>query len=410
MHDISKEEPFRAWERVKKAGGGAGYDGKKIQDVQLDLDNQLYKTWNRLSSGSYMAAPVLLVEIPKAGGGKRTLGIPTVMDRVAQMVIKDRLEQILEPKFHKDSYAYRPDKSAIDAVGKARERCFQRKWVIDLDIKGFFDNIDHSMMMEFLLQHTKDKTIVMYVQRFLTAKAIKDDGTTVERTKGTPQGGVISPLLANLYLHEAFDMWMKEHLPNVQFERYADDVIAHCATEKQAQDVLEEIRERLLLYKLELHPEKTKIIYVGSGKDPENKPPRKFTFLGYEFKPRGYVKDKIWHMTFTPSIGAKALKAIQIKMDEWSLHSRTFSKLSDISQEKSAIIRGWIEYYGHYRRSELYKLAIRMNWKLVRWLKRKHKSLRSTDKAWQALRSVKKGWPKLFPHWHMIPTPPTRAV
>lgn len=278
-------------------------------------------------------------------------GIPTVTDRVAQMVIKNRLEPILEKVFHQNSYAYRPNKSAIDAVGQARETCFRMKWV-----------------------------------------------------KGTPQGGVISPILANLYLHEAFDLWISNTHPGIRFERYADDIIVHCVSEKQAHYILNRIKGRLSQFKLELNPEKTKVIYAGSDKrDPDNKAPRKFTFLGYEFKPRGWRDaEKKFHMTFSPSIGAKALKNIRQQVDAWKLHRRTFSRLKDIAKEMNPIIRGWIEYYGHFRRSELYKMAAVIDLKLVKWLKRKHKSLESVSQAWGALKLMKGKYPKLFPHWYLI--------
>jgi RNA-directed DNA polymerase len=297
-----------AWEHVRRAGGGCGVDGKTIPMVEEDLENQLYKIWNRLSSGSYMAEPVKLVQIPKAGGkGQRTLGVPNVTDRVAQMVIKTRLEPFLEPHFHPDSYAYRPGRAALDAVGMVRERCFQYNWVIDLDIRGFFDTLDHELLMDMVCTKTEDRTIHLYAERFLKAKGQTKDGETIERTSGTSQGGVVSPLLANLYLHEAFDQWMYRRFPEIRWARFADDIIVHCTTEHQACELLERIKERLAKYKLQVHEDKTRIVYTGrDSKGPRAKVPRSFTYLGYEFKPREYRWAGVLCLVFTPAMGQKA--------------------------------------------------------------------------------------------------------
>ena len=230
QYQIPKKAIVIAWEAIRRAGGGAGHDGKTIADVEGNLKDELYKIWNRMSSGSYMASPVKLIQIPKLGGGQRTLGIPTVTDRIAQAVVKMQLEPLVENVFHKDSYAYRPNRSAIDAVGKARERCFRKKWVLDIDIKDFFDTLDHNLIMEMVEKYTENKMIHLYVRRFIKAKGLNDDGREIEREMGTPQGGVISPVIANLYLHEALDSWLKDKFPDVEFERYADDVIVHCVS------------------------------------------------------------------------------------------------------------------------------------------------------------------------------------
>ncbi len=222
---ISKREVWEAFKRVKVNQGGAGVDGQTIAEFEGDLSNNLYKLWNRMSSGSYFPPPVRRVEIPKGDGGNRPLGIPTVSDRVAQMVVKRYLEPKLEEHFHEDSYGYRPLKSAIEAVGVARERCWRNDWVLDLDIKGFFDNIDHDLLMSAVQRHTDCKWVLLYLERWLKAPVQLADGRLVEREKGTPQGGVISPLLANLFLHYAFDEWMRRKCPSIRFERYADDMI-----------------------------------------------------------------------------------------------------------------------------------------------------------------------------------------
>ena len=257
-YEISKWDVVRAWEMVKANRGVAGVDGKSIEDFEENLKGNLYKIWNRMSSGSYLPPPVLSVEIPKGDGKTRPLGIPTVSDRVAQQVVKQQLEPLLEPHFHPDSYAYRTGRSALDAVATTRKRCWRQSWVIDLDIKGFFDNLDHDLVMRAVRHHTTNPWILLYVERWLKAPAQNKRGVLSERTKGTPQGGVISPLLANLFMHYAFDTWMMRAYPGVLFARYADDVIVHAASKKEAEEMLAAIRERLRECHLEVHPEKTK--------------------------------------------------------------------------------------------------------------------------------------------------------
>jgi group II intron reverse transcriptase/maturase len=259
--DISKQVVWEAYKRVKSNRGTCGVDGESISDFEVNLKDNLYKIWNRMTSGSYFPPAVRAVEIPKGDGGKRVLGIPTVSDRIAQMVAKTYLEPKLEPHFHEDSYGYRPGKSAIEALGMARQRCWRHDWVLDLDIKGFFDNIDHDLLMRAVKKHTDCAWILLYVERWLKVPSQGVDGVRVNRDKGTPQGGVISPLLANLFLHYALDVWMKKNYPNIPFERYADDAVFHCRTEVEAKSLREAIESRLKECRLELHPEKTKIVY-----------------------------------------------------------------------------------------------------------------------------------------------------
>lgn len=258
---ITKKSVMAAWERVKANKGAFGVDEESIEDFESNLKDNLYKIWNRLSSGTYFPPPVRAVEILKSDGRKRLLGIPTVSDRVAQGVVKSYLEAMVESKFHEDSYGYRPGKSALDAVGIARKRCWRQDWCIDLDIKGFFDNLDHELMMKAIKFHTHEKWVHLYAERWLKAPLQREDGELIKREKGTPQGGVISPLLANIFMHHAFDDWMKRRFPNIKFERFADDILTHCSSLRQAKKVLEEIRVRLKECGLELHPEKTKIVY-----------------------------------------------------------------------------------------------------------------------------------------------------
>jgi retron-type reverse transcriptase len=244
--EISKHAVFEAYRRVKANHGAAGVDGESIELFEADLKANLYKLWNRMSSGCYMPPPVRMVEIPKPGGrGVRILGVPTVADRVAQTVAAMYLEPGVEKVFHPDSYGYRPGRSALDAVGVCRERCWRTDWVIDLDIQGFFDNLDHDLVLKAVAHHTNQRWILLYVQRWLSAPLQAQDGSLLARDRGSPQGSAISPLLANLFMHYAFDAWMAREFPAVRFERYCDDVVVHCRSEAEAHQVREAIAARL---------------------------------------------------------------------------------------------------------------------------------------------------------------------
>jgi len=284
--DIPKKLVWAAYLRVKQAGGAAGVDGQTIEGFESDLKNNLYRIWNRMSSGTYFPPPVLRAEIPKRDGGKRALGIPTVSDRIAQTVVKMALEPSAEPTFHPDSYGYRPGKSAVEAVGRARQRGWRYDWVLDLDIRAFFDSLDHELLLRAVRRYTQSRWILLYIERWLKAPIQVGDGSIEARAMGTPQGGVISPLLANMFLHLGFDTWMQRTHPAVPFERYADDVLVHCATERQAQAVLQDVKTRLLQWKLEVHPEKTKIIYCKDSNRPGTAAVESFDFLGFTFRPR----------------------------------------------------------------------------------------------------------------------------
>ena len=281
---VSKQVVMKAYKQVKANGGSAGIDGKNIEDFEKNLKGNLYKIWNRMSSGSYFPLPVKAVEIPKKAGGKRRLGIPTVGDRVAQTVVAMYLEPELEKIFHNDSYGYRPNISALDAVVQARKRCWKYNYVVEFDIKGLFDNIDHELLMKAVRKHTQEKWIILYIERWLKTPFITEQGEVIERKSGTPQGGVVSPLLANLFLHYAFDLWMTRSFPGMPFERYADDAIIHCRTEEQAKYVLRELGTRLTECKLELHPDKTKIVYCKDDNRRGEHPNTEFDFLGYTYK------------------------------------------------------------------------------------------------------------------------------
>ena len=401
---ISKKQIWDAFKKVKTNRGAAGVDGQTIDDFEDDLKNNLYKLWNRLSSGSYFPPPVRRVEIPKSDGKKRPLGIPTVADRIAQMVVKQSLEPLLEPHFHEDSYGYRPGKSAVDAVGVARQRCWRYAWVVDLDIKGFFDNIDHELMMKAVRQHTDCRWILLYIERWLKCPVQYPDGKVDASDKGTPQGGVVSPLLANLFLHYAFDKWMERDFPTVPFERYADDVVCHCSSESQAKALRVAIEKRLMDCRLELHPEKTKIVYCKEDGRRRNYPSCKFDFLGYTFRPRGAKNKKgKFFVGFLPAMGNKAAKSICDEMRSWRIHNRTDKSLADFSRMFNPKLRGWINYYAKFYKSEMYKVFHILNRIITKWAMRKYKNLRGRQRKathWLGRLSLCKS--QLFAHWHIL--------
>ena len=399
--NISKKVVGEAYKRVKANKGAAGVDAVSLEDFEKNLENNLYKIWNRMSSGSYFPPPVRTVEIEKDKTRKRKLGIPTVADRIAQMVVKICVESDIEPHFHSDSYGYRPGKSAIQAVGKARKRCWRNDWVLDLDIKGFFDNLDHGITMMLLRKHTECKWIILYVERWLKAPAQLEDGTLCQRTKGTPQGGVISPLLANLYLHYAFDKWMQENYPMIPFERYADDIIVHCRTEKQAYEIKAKIIERLEEFKLELHPRKTKIVYCKDANRKGGYENERFTFLGFEFRPR-MVKNRFGKcfLSFIPAVAMEAVKNMYQTIRSLHIQRRTNGTLESIALKINPIVLGWINYYGRYYKSALNPIFNHLNRKLVKWATRKYKRMKGSQRrARKWLNRIKKKEPNLFVHW-----------
>jgi RNA-directed DNA polymerase len=398
---ISKQVVWDAFKKVKANGGAAGVDGVSIAEFEKDLKGNLYKLWNRMSSGCYFPPPVRTVEIPKDNGEKRPLGISTVSDRVAQMVGKMYLEPEMEPYFHQDSYGYRPGKSAIEAVGVAKQRCWRYDWIVDLDIKGFFDNLDHELVMRAVRKHTNCKWILLYIERWLKAPAQMEDGTLAKRDKGSPQGSVISPLLANLFLHYAFDNWMSRNHPTTPFERYADDIIVHCRSEKQAKLIEMQIGERLLKCKLELHPEKTKIVYCKDDNRRGNYLNETFVFLGYSFAPRkAQSRFGQRFVNFSPAVSGKAANMMRREMRRWCFHRRSETSLRGLALISNSIIRGWINYYGQYYKSALYKVFNVLNRILIRWAMRKYKRFRFHQRrASQWLRGIARRQPWLFAHW-----------
>lgn len=401
---ISKQEVWKAYLKVKANKGACGVDEESISDFEKDLKNNLYKLWNRMASGSYFPPPTRTVEIPKDNGGTRVLGIPTVSDRIAQMVVKTKLEPRLEPYFHSSSYGYRPGKSALEAVGKAREKCWRYDWVLDMDIEGCFDNIDHSLLMKALAKHTDCKWILLYVKRWLKAPAKLQDETLLDRNKGTPQGGVISPLLANLFLHYAFDVWMKKNHPSIPFERYADDTIVHLKSERQAKWIKEAIRERLAQCRLKLHPDKTRIVYCKDEDRKDSYPDEKFDFLGYTFKAR---KSKNqwgkYFINFSPAVSDKVDKHMHQTIRSWRLHSRSDKEIEDLSRMFNPIIRGWINYYGRYYKSMLYPTFKMLNRILEKWVMRKYKKLKGhRQRARYYLGRIAYQKPELFAQWQLL--------
>jgi group II intron reverse transcriptase/maturase len=401
---ITKRQVWEAYKRVKANQGGAGVDEQSLAEFAEDLENNLYKLWNRLASGSWMPPPVKREEIPKADGGIRCLGVPTVADRIAQTVVKQALEPELEKLFHPDSYGYRPGKSAHQAIGQARKRCWRFDWVVDLDIKAFFDTIDWDLMMRAVRHHTQEKWVLLYIERWLRAEVQMPDGSLQSRECGTPQGGVVSPLLANLFLHYTFDAWMQRTYPQIPFERYADDAVCHCRTREEAEDLKDALERRFADCRLELHAEKTKIVYCKDDDRRLEYPCTSFDFLSYTFRPRR-SKNRWgkYFINFSPAISNKAAKAIRQEVRGWRLQLRSDKDLDDLARMFNAVIRGWINYFGAYYKSALYPTLLHIDRKLARWATRKFKRLRRhRRRAEQWLRRIARRQPGLFAHWRLL--------
>jgi RNA-directed DNA polymerase len=402
-YEISKDIVLEAFQRIKENKGAAGVDDESIEAFESDLDNSFYKIWNRMSSGSYFPPAVKAVEIPKKSGGTRILGVPTVFDRVAQMVVKIYFEPQVEPYFHSDSYGYRPSKSAADALAATRKRCWRYDWLLEFDIKGLFDNIDHELLLKAVRMHTNLPWVILYIQRWLIAPFQMPDGTAKERTKGTPQGGVVSPLLANLFLHYAFDLWMASHHRNKPFARYADDAVVHCRSKEEAERLWVELEKRLDELGLELHPIKTRIIYCKDDNRQGAYPETKFDFLGYTFRPR-MSKNKYgkYFVNFTPAVSNMAKKAMKQEIRGWSIHLKSNKTLEDLSHMFNPILRGWVNYYGFFYKSEMSCVFKHINRVLLRWAQRKYKRFAGhKQRASLWLGKIARLYPKLFVHWQM---------
>ena len=399
-YNISKWKVKEAYEKVKANKGTYGVDDQSIEDFEENLNNNLYKIWNRMSSGSYFPKPVKAVAIPKKNGGTRILGIPTVEDRIAQMVAKMYFEPCVEPIFYDDSYGYRANKSAIQALEVTRERCWRKDWIFEFDIKGLFDNIRHDYLIEMVKRHTDEAWIIMYIKRWLVAPFQMEDGTMVTRTSGTPQGGVISPVLSNLFLHYVFDDFMTKEFPTIPWARYADDGIAHCVSLKQAKYLQRRLEERFLIFGLELNLDKTRIVYC---KDEDRKGIHEhtsFDFLGYTFRPR-QAKNKYgkFFTNFLPAIGDKAKKSIRKEVRSWKLQLKPDKDLWDIANMFNRKIQGWINYYTHFYKSETYDVLRYINNCLVNWVRRKYKKRKVRRRAEHWLGTIAKRDKNLFAHW-----------
>ncbi len=403
---ISKQEVWDAWLKVKGNQGAPGVDGQSIEEFEPDLKNNLYKIWNRMSSGTYFPPPVMAVEIPKPhGGGTRVLGVPGVADRVAQTVAAARLEKAVEPLFHPDSYGYRPQRGALDAVAACRERCWEYNWVIDLDVRKFFDSVRWDLIVKAVEKHTDHDTrwIVLYVKRWLAAPLQHPDGTLQERDRGTPQGSAVSPVLANLFMHYALDLWLERQFPLVKFERYADDVVIHCVSGHQARKVLAALHERMAQVGLELHPDKTRIVYCQDSNRCSSHEHTSFTFLGFTFRPRqARRKDGVQFTSFLPAISKDALKKISAEVRSWRLHRWVNSDGREITKLINPKIRGWMAYYGAFYPSVLYPVLRRINTYLMRWVMNKYKRWCTWKKATRALMEAAATRPRYFAHWAWV--------
>lgn len=398
--NIDKGLVKEAFRKVKANHGAAGVDQQSLHEFEINLADNLYKLWNRMSSGSYFPPPVKAVEIPKRTGGKRTLGIPTVTDRIAQAVVRIMIEPAIDKHFHNDSYGYRPNKQALQAVEKTRERCWRNAWLVEYDIKGMFDNIDHEKLMKVVEGHVKEKWQLLYIRRWLKAPMQQKGGMLIERTKGTPQGGVISPILSNLFMHYVFDEWMKRKHPGKQWARYADDGIIHCKTKEEAETMLEEIKQRFQACNLEINLEKSKVVYCGSDGQHENK---SFTFLGYTFQPRE-ARNRYGNtfMSYLPAISQKKMKEIRQQIRADNIRARTDLSIEEVAELYNPKIRGWYNYFGKFYPSKLTSIWAYLNKVLVTWARSKYKKIRtSKKKAMEYVKQLQKERQHLFFHWKL---------
>lgn len=406
QYEIPKRVVIEAYQKVKANKGSAGIDGINFQKFEEKLNNNLYKIWNRMSSGSYFPQPVMAVEIPKKSGGVRRLGIPTITDRIAQMVARMYVERAVEPLFCDDSYGYRPNKSALDAVEMTRKRCWRYDYVIELDVKGLFDNIDHELLMRVVHKHVRETWACLYIERWLKTPFVLKNGEKIERNAGTPQGGVISPVLANMFLHYVFDMWMKRNFPQAPFERYADDGVVHCRTKEEALYIKGCLAKRFADCKLELHPTKTRIVYCKDKDRTKDEDLTEFDFLGYTFK-AVYVmcRDGKPRLNFIASVSKTSAKTFRDKIKKLEIHKKTGCKIDMIAEMLNPLLRGWINYFGKFNPSAMRYTLQCIERRVVKWAMSKYKSLRGhRRKAERWLETVRKREPKLFAHWNRLYT------
>jgi len=398
---IDKMEVWRAYQQVKANRGSAGVDAQSIKEFEENLKGNLYKLWNRMVSGSYIPPAVRRIEIPKRDAGARPLGIPTVADRIAQTVVKRRIEPLIDPIFHNDSYGYRPGRSAHDALAQTRQRCWARDWVLDVDIKGFFDNLDHRLLMRAVRKHVRERWAVLYIERWLKAEVQMPDGSKRATTAGTPQGGVISPLLANLFLHYAFDAWVQREMPNMWFERYADDIVCHCNSLKQAHWLRNKLQQRLAQCGLQLHPQKTKIVYCRDEKRTQGHyPVIRFDFLGYEFRPRSVKRQgDRYTLGFVPAISPQAAKDIRRSLKEWGFRRKSTWTVERLAHHWNPILRGWMQYYGQFHRSKLQTVINQFDRWLAKWMASKYDRHQRSQWVLSKIARMREGNRNLFAHW-----------
>jgi RNA-directed DNA polymerase len=399
--DISKRAVWEAYRRVKANKGGAGVDEQSMTEFEENLQGNLYRLWNRLSAGSYFPPPVRAVQIPKRDGSPRILGVPTIADRIAQTVVRSYLEPSVEPVFHEDSYGYRPGRSAHQALRVCRERCWRQDWVLDLDLKSFFDSVPHDLVLKAVAHHTDERWIVLYVERWLKAPLQKEDGSLIERDRGTPQGSAISPLLANMFLHYVFDAWMTRKFPATRFERYCDDIIVHAASDQHAQMMWAAIAKRLAECGVELNERKTRIVYCKDDDRHGSYEHTSFDFLSYTFRPRLSRSRFGKHfVNFSPAVSGGAKTRMRREMRSWGVHCRSDKTLTDLALMFNRQLQGWINYYGRFYKSMLYPVFRHFNETLVRWAMRKYKRLRRhKTRAYRFIAEVARRQPGLFAHW-----------
>jgi group II intron reverse transcriptase/maturase len=402
--DIPKGLIWAAWKRVAANKGAAGVDGKTIAVFKENLGANLYKIWNRMCSGNYFPQAVRQVMIPKVDGNLRPLGIPTVGDRVAQMAVKMLVEPRLERVFHSSSYGYRPARSAHQAVAQAKQHCWRYGWVLDIDMKAFFDTIDHDLMMKAVDKHVNEPWLRLYIRRWLEAPVQTEEGKIEESTRGTPQGGVVSPLLANLFLHYAFDMWVSKQFPNVPFESYADDIVCHCRTKIQAEHLLNSLKERMTACHLELHPVKTKIVYYKDQKRRGFHTHTRFDFLGFTFQART-VQDKVGKLFsgFNPAVSRLALKRMFKTLRSMNINQATRLTIYDLAKKLNPVVRGWVSYYAKFYPQILHRALVKIDLRLGRWARKKYKRLRGHKRqSWNWLKRIRANNPVLIVHWEFV--------
>ena len=404
--NIPKRIVWESWKKVRANRGAAGVDEETLEGFERNLKSNLYKLWNRMSSGSYFPKPVKVVEIPKKTGGVRRLGVPCILDRVAQTVVQQWLEPELEAVFHRDSYGYRPGKSALEAIGVTRERCWRYDWVLELDIRGAFDNIDHELLMKAVRKHTSCKWALLYIERWLVAPFQHEKGQQEERVKGTPQGGVISPLLMNLFLHYAFDAWMTRQHPGMPFARYADDGLVHCRTLEEAERVKAELAVRFEECCLELHPDKSGIVYCKDSNRRGKGARNSFDFLGYTFRGRlAKSRANKFFCSFGPAISRESMKRIRATMRSWKIPRRTGMAIQGIAAAVNPVMSGWCNYYGAYSSSIFQGFIKCFDWILLKWVRNKYRSKRGYKKAEEWLKHFAERESRYFVHWAKQATP-----